>query len=169
VFDILEHEVINFPEDSGDELNDTHEDKLGDIMQSEIQKIVARLRLMSYNDMTGWALENVDNQTKSIFNSQEFVVGSFRPEHIQVMYNLSPNFKYNYSATFMLEFKQQECIQYDKIYPDIIKSWWGHPEKFRADAHGMYATASLDTHMIYVAVMLCRIFENKSPTHFSVE
>jgi hypothetical protein len=32
---------------------------------------------MPYNDMIGWALENVDVQTKSIFNSQKVVVGSF--------------------------------------------------------------------------------------------
>jgi hypothetical protein len=72
--------------------------------------------------MIGWALENVDIQTRSNFNSQKVVVGSFRPEHIQVMYKLSLDFKYNYNAAFMLEFEQQECIQYDKIYPDIIKS-----------------------------------------------
>jgi hypothetical protein len=69
----------------------------------------------------------------------------------------------------MLEFKQQECIQYDKSYPDIINTWWGHPEKFRAEAHGVYATSSLDTHMIYVAMMLCRLFGKKSPTHFPME
>jgi hypothetical protein len=68
----------------------------------------------------------------------------------------------------MMEFEQQECIQYDKTYPDIIKSWWGHPEKFRADAHGMYATTLLDTHIIYVAMMLYILFGKKSPTHFSM-
>jgi hypothetical protein len=85
------------------------------------------------------------------------------------MYNLPPNPKYNYNVSFMLEFEQQECIQYDKSYPDIIKSWWGHPEKFMIDAHGMYVTVLLDTHMIYIAMMLYRLFEKKSPTHFPVE
>jgi hypothetical protein len=83
------------------------------------------------------------------------------------MYKISPDPKYNYNVAFMLEFEKKECIQYDKIYPDIIKSWWGHPEKFRADAHGIYATTLLDTHMIYVAMMICRLF-GKSPTHFPV-
>jgi hypothetical protein len=92
VFEILEHEVINCPEDSGDEVDDTHEAKLRYIAQSELHKIVARPRLMPYNDMISWALENVDVQTRSIFNSQKVVVGSFRPEHIQVMYKLSPQF-----------------------------------------------------------------------------
>jgi hypothetical protein len=59
-------------------------------------------------------------------------------------------------------------INYDKNYPDIIKYWWGYPDKFRADSHGVYATMSLDTHMIYVAMMLCKIFGKKSPTYFPV-
>ena len=77
VFDILEHELINCPEDSGDEVSETHATKITDIDQSELHKIVVRSRLMSYNDMIGWALENVDIQTKSIYNSQKVVVGSF--------------------------------------------------------------------------------------------
>jgi hypothetical protein len=119
--------------------------------------------------MISWALENINVQTRSITNHQKVIVGSFRSEHLQVMFKLSPNPKYNYNAAFMLEFEQKECIQYDKSYPDIIKSWWGHLEKFKVDAHGMYATMSLDVHMIYVAIMLCRLFGKKSPTHFPVE
>jgi hypothetical protein len=38
------------------------------------------------------------------------------------MYKISPEPKYTYNTAFMLEFEQQECIQYDKSYPDIIKS-----------------------------------------------
>jgi hypothetical protein len=168
VFEILEHEVINCPEYFGDEVDDTHEAKLIYIAQSELHKIVVRLRLMPYNDMISWALENVDIQTMSIFNYQKFVVGSFQPEHIQVMYKLSLDPKYNYNVAFMLEFEKHECIQYDKSYPDIIKYWWGHTDKFRANAHGIYATMSLDNHMIYVAMMLYRLFGKKSPTHFPV-
>jgi hypothetical protein len=84
------------------------------------------------------------------------------------MYKKSPTFKYNFNVAFMLEFEQHECIQYDKIYLDIIKSWWGHLEKLKVDAHGIYATASLDTHIIYVAMILYRLFKKKSPTHFPV-
>jgi hypothetical protein len=124
---------------------------------------------MPYNDMIRWALENIDVQTRSIINHQKVLVGSFGPEHLQVMYNLSPNPKYNYNVAFMLEFEQKECIQYDKIYLDIIRSWWGHPEKFRAEAHHMYATTSLYVHMIYVAMILYILFRKKSPTHFPVE
>jgi hypothetical protein len=76
---------------------------------------------MSYNDMIGWALENVGISTKSIYNSQKVVVGSFRSEHIQVMYKLSPIFKYNYNVAFIMEFEKHECKQYDKRNPDLIK------------------------------------------------
>jgi hypothetical protein len=44
---------------------------------------------MPYNDMISWALENVDVQTRSIYNYQKVVFGSFRPEHIQVMYKIN--------------------------------------------------------------------------------
>jgi hypothetical protein len=121
VFDILQHELINYLEDSGNEVSETHATKLRDISQSELHKIVARLRLMLYNDMIGWALENVDISTRSIYNSQKVDVGSFQPEHIQVMYKLSPIFKYSYDVAFILEFEKQECTQYEKIYPDLIK------------------------------------------------
>jgi hypothetical protein len=77
VFEILEHEIINFPEHFSDEVDDTHGDKLRYIAQSELHKIVAWPILMSYNDMISWALENVDVQTKSIFNYQKVVVESF--------------------------------------------------------------------------------------------
>jgi hypothetical protein len=166
VFDILQHELINCPEDSGDEVTETHATKLRDIAESEIQKIATWMRLMPYNNMIGWALENVDISTRSICNSQKVVVGSFRPEHIKVMYKLSLIFKYSYNVEFIMEFDQQECTQYGKNYTDLIKKWWGHPEKFRADTHGIYATTSLDAHMIYVAMMLCRIFGKKDSSHF---
>ena len=90
VFDIIQHELINCLEDSGDEVTETHVTKLRDIAESDILKMVLRPRLMLYNNMIGWALENVDISTRSICNSQKVVVGSFQLEHIQVMYKLSP-------------------------------------------------------------------------------
>jgi hypothetical protein len=121
---------------------------------------------MSYNDMIGWALEYVDISTRSIYKSHKVVVGSFQPEHIQVMYKLSLVFKYSYNTAFIMEFEKLECTQYEKNYLDLIKDWWENPEKFRADTHAIYATALLEAHMIYVAMMLCIIFGKKSSTHF---
>jgi hypothetical protein len=169
VFEVLEQEIINCLEDSSDEEDDTYATKLRHITQSELHKKAARPRLISYNDTISWVLENIDVQTRSIISHQNIVIGSFRPEHLQVMYKLSPNPKYTYNATFILEFEQRECVQYARSGHDIIKTWWGHPEKFRTDSHGLYATRSLDAHMIYVAMMLCRLFGKKGPTHFLVE
>ena len=98
--------LINCPEDLGDEVTETHATKLRYIAQSELHKIAMRPRLMPYNDMIGWALENVDISTRSICNSQKVVVGSFRPEHIKVMYKLSLIFKYSYNVEFIMEFDQ---------------------------------------------------------------
>jgi hypothetical protein len=82
------------------------------------------------------------------------------------MYKLSPVFKYSYNVAFLMDFDKEECMQYGNNYPDLIKDWWGHPERFRADTHGIYTIASLDAHMIYVTMMLCKLFWKKSATHF---
>ena len=120
VFNILQHELINFPEDSSDEVTETYVTKLRDIAESEIQNIVAWTRFMPYNNMIGWALENVNISTRSICNSHKVVVGSFRLENIQVIYKLSPIFKYSYNVEFIMDFDQQECTQYGKKYPHLI-------------------------------------------------
>jgi hypothetical protein len=121
---------------------------------------------MSYNDMIVGALKNIDVMTRTIYNSQKVVVGYFLPEHIQVMYKLSPAFKHSYNTSFLKEFDKEECLGGVKNYPDLIKDWWACPKKFRANTHGIYATASLDSHMMYVAMMLCRLFGRENSTHF---
>jgi hypothetical protein len=65
-----------------------------------------------------------------------------------------------------MDLDKEEYTQYGKNYPDLIKDWWACPEKFREDIHGLYATASLDAHMNYVAMMLCRLFGKEISTHF---
>jgi hypothetical protein len=85
------------------------------------------------------------------------------------MYKLSPSPKYVYNKDFVSNFQRKECFESDQTYPDLIKDWWRNEEKFRADTHGIYATASLNEYMIYVAMMLCRLFSKKSPTHFPAE
>jgi hypothetical protein len=166
IFETLDYEIRNCPEDFGDERT---ENKLRDIAESELHKIATRPRLMPYNDMVCWALEKTDVQTRSILNSQGVVVGSFRPEHIQVMYKLPPTSKYIYNVEFIAEFQRKECTEFDQTYPNIIKDWWGIPARFRADTHGSYATTSLNEYMVYIALMLCRLFGRKIPTHFPAD
>jgi hypothetical protein len=124
---------------------------------------------MPYNDMIYWALEREYMNKRIILDIHGVVIVSFRLEHIQVMYMLPPNPKYIYNDEFITEFQRKECTKAYQTYPDIIKGWWGVPTKFRADTHEKYSTTSLNEYMVYVAMMLCRLFGKKSPTHFSAK
>jgi hypothetical protein len=96
IYENLDYEIKN-------SLND-FENHLQDIAKSELQKIATRPWLMVYNDLINWDLEKVYIPTRSILNDQGAIIGSFRPEHIQVMYTLSPNPKFIYNAEFIVEF-----------------------------------------------------------------
>jgi len=121
VYDALEHEIINFPNDSDEEDNDSFTTTLRHVAQSELHKIVVWPRIIPY-DMISWALEHVDIQTRSIINHQQVIVGSFWPEHLQVMYKLSPTPKYTYNVAFLLEFERKEYTQYARNDHDIGKT-----------------------------------------------
>jgi hypothetical protein len=73
------------------------ENHLRGIVETGLHKVAARPRLVSYTDMIVWALDKVDVPTRSILNEQGAVIGSFRPEHIQVMYKLSPNYRHTFN------------------------------------------------------------------------
>jgi hypothetical protein len=119
--------------------------------------------------MIAWALDKVDVPTRSILNEQGAVIGSFRPEHIQVMYKLSPNYRHTFNSEFLVAFQRKECIEAGQTYPDMIRGWARDENKFRADLHGIYARASLNEYMVYVAMMLCRLFGRKDPCHFKAD
>jgi hypothetical protein len=83
-----------------------------------------------------------------------------------VMYKFSPAIKQNYNVSFLKKFNEEECPERVKNYLDLIKDWWDCPKKFRVDTHGTYATASLESHMMYVAMMFYRIFRRENSAHF---
>jgi hypothetical protein len=149
--------------------DDDEENHLRDIAVTGLHKVAARPRLFSYTDMVIWALDKVDVPTRSILNEQGKVIGSFRPEHIQVMYKLSPIHKHTLNSEFLAAFQQKECVEGGQTYSDIIKEWARDKNKFRADAQGIYATASLNDYMRYLAMMLCRLYGKKDSNHFSAE
>jgi hypothetical protein len=124
---------------------------------------------VAYTEMVGWVLDKVDILRRSIQNEQGAIVGSFRPKHIQVMYKLSPNYKHTFNDEFLAEFQRKECIEVGHTYPDMIKGWTRSEVKFRADSHGIYAIASLNEYMVYVAMMLCKLFGRKDPCHFHAD
>jgi hypothetical protein len=100
IYELLDDEIKNSSTDS--------ENHFRDIEESELHKIAACPQLMAYNNMINWALEKVDILTRIILNDQGVSVGSFGPEHIQVMYKLSPNSKYIYNAEFLVEFQRKD-------------------------------------------------------------
>jgi hypothetical protein len=166
VFDILQYELINYPDDSGDEDTETQATRYKTVAELELHKITAQPRLTPYNDMISWALEKIYIPTRTICNSQKVAVGYFRLEHFQVMYKLSPVSNFIYNANFLMDFDKKECMQYGRNLPDLIKDCCSHPEKFRADSHGVYAISSLETHMMCVAMMMCRLYGKENTAHF---
>jgi hypothetical protein len=116
VFEVLEHEIINCPDD------DSFTAKIRHLAQSKMHKINARPIIIPYNDMINWLLEHVDIQTRSIINHQQVIGGSFQPNHLQLMYNLTPTPKYTYNAAFLLYFERKECTRYARNDHDIVKT-----------------------------------------------
>jgi hypothetical protein len=126
---------------------------------------VTRPKLFPYNNMIGWALDHVDIPTRTIFNSQKVAIGSFRQEHLQVMYKFSPIFNFAYNANFLVYFNKKECDQYGKNLTNLIKYWYSQPEKFRVNSHGIYLVVALEPHIMYIEIMMCRLYEKENTTH----
>jgi hypothetical protein len=82
------------------------------------------------------------------------------------MYKLYLVSNFIYNASFLKDFNYKECVQYGRNLVDLIKDWFSHPEKFRADSHGVYAISSLEPHMRYISMMMCRLYRKENTTHF---
>jgi hypothetical protein len=149
--------------------DDEEENHLRDIASTGLHKVVARPRLFSYTDMVIWALDKIDVPTRSILNNEGKVIGSFRREHIQVMYKLSLTHKHTLNSEFLAAFQQKECVEGEQSYSDMIKGWVRDENSFRANAQGIYATASLNDYMRYLAMMLCRLYGKRDSNHFYAE
>jgi hypothetical protein len=168
VFNILQYELVNFPDDSSNNENEDLSTKYKTIAQAEMHKVATRPILLPYNDMIKWALDHVDIPTRTIFNSQKVVVGSFLSEHLHVMYKLSSTPKFVYNASFLENFGKKECDQYGKNISDLIKDWCSRTEKFEADSHGIYSISSLEPQFMYIAMMMCRLYGKENTTHLFV-
>jgi hypothetical protein len=107
----------------------------------------------------------VDIPTKTIMNEQKVTIGTFRAEHLQAMYKFPTTFDFTYGAEFLDEFKQKECVHYDKTMSSLIKDWVSHPAKFWEDNHGIYSIASLEPQYKYVAMMTCRLYRREDTSH----
>jgi hypothetical protein len=94
--------------------------------------------------MVWWALDHVDIPTRTIINEKRVTIGTFRLEQLQAMYKFPTVSNFAYNSEFLENFKQKECVQYDKSMSDLIKDWVSHPAKFRADNNGVYSISSLE-------------------------
>ena len=54
----------------------------------------------------------------------------------------------------------------EKTFLILIKGWYSRPEKFRADSHGIYPVVALEPHIMYIEMMMCRLYEKEDTTHF---
>ena len=116
--------------------------------------------------MVRWELDHVDIPTRTIMNEQKVTIRTFRPEHLQAMYKLPTMSDYTYGVEFLDEFKQKECVQYDKTMSSLIKDWVSNTSKLRSDNHGIYSIASLELQYKYIAMMTCRLYGKEDTSHF---
>jgi hypothetical protein len=166
VSDVLQAELVDYSDDSSDNEKDDITTKYKIVIQSGMHRVAARPRLLPYYDMVRWALDHVDIPTRTIMNEQKVTIGTFRPEHLQTMYKLPTTSDHTYGTEFLDEFKEKECVQYDKTMSSLIKDWVSNTAKFRADTHGIYSIASLEPQYKYVAMMTCRLYGKEDTSHF---
>jgi hypothetical protein len=165
VFNILQHELVNCPDDSSDNEREDMSLKYKIIAHTEMHTVSKRLSILRYNDMIKWALDHVDIPTRNIFNSQKVVVRSFRPEHIKVIYKLPSTSNFTYKASFLEAFSKKECDQYGKNLSDLIKDWSSRPEIFRVDSHDIYSISSLQSQFMYIAMIMCILYGKENTNH----
>jgi hypothetical protein len=82
------------------------------------------------------------------------------------MYKLPMTSDYTYGVEFLNEFKEKECVQYDKTMSILIKDWVSNTAKFKANSHGIYSITSLEPQYKYVAMMTCRLYGREDTSHF---
>jgi hypothetical protein len=119
--------------------------------------------------MVRWALDHVDISTRTIINEQKVTISTFRLEKLQAMYRLPTGSHFTYNVEFLENFKQKECVQYDKTMSSLIKDWVSHRAKFRAYNNDIYLIASLEPQFKYVAMMTCRLYGREDTTHFFLQ
>jgi hypothetical protein len=107
----------------------------------------------------------VDIQTRTIINKKKVTIGTFRPKHLQAMYQWSRTPKFSHNAKFLEGFKQKECKKYGRSFSDLIKDWVPHLAKFKADGNRVYSISSLEPQFKYIAMMTCRLYGKEDTKH----
>jgi hypothetical protein len=157
---------VNCSDNSNDNEKDDLATKYNIVVQEEMHKVAARPRLLPYYDMIRWALDHVDISPRTIISEKKVTIGTFRPKHLQAMYQLSPTPNFSHDVEFLESFKRKECEQYGRNLSDLIKDWVSHPVKFRADGNGVYSISSLEPQFKYITMMTYRLYRREDTTHF---
>jgi hypothetical protein len=123
--------LVDVSDDSSENEKDNLITKYKIVIQDQMHKVAARPRLLPYYDMVRWALDHVDIPTRTIINEQKVAIGTFRHEQLQAMYKFPVVSDFVYNVEFLENFKQKECVQYDKTMSGLIKYWVSHPAKFK--------------------------------------
>jgi hypothetical protein len=144
IYEVLQSELVDVSDDCSENEKDDLITKYKIVVQAQMHKVAARPRLLPYYDMIRWALDHVDIPTRTIVNEQRVTIGTFKPEQLQAMYKLPTVSYLTYNAEFLENFKQKECVQYNKSMFGLIKDWVSHPAMFRVDSHGIYSISSLE-------------------------
>ena len=73
-----------------------------------MHKIEARPQLLPYCDMIRWSLDHVDIPIRTIISEHKVMIGTFRLEHLQAMYKMSPTLSLTHNVEFSEGFKKKE-------------------------------------------------------------
>jgi hypothetical protein len=169
ISEVLQSKLVDVSDDSIENEKDDLVTKYKIVVQAQMHKVATRPCLLPYYDMVRWALDHVDIPTRTIVNKQRVTIGTFRPKQLQAMYKFPTVSNLAYNAKFLENFKQKECVQYDKSMSSLIKDWVSHHVKFWVDSNGIYSISSLEPQFKYVAMMTCRLYGREDTTHFFLQ
>jgi hypothetical protein len=112
ISEVPRFELVKCSDDSNDNEKDDLATKYKIVIQAEMHKIATRPQLLPYYGMIRWALDHVDIPTRTIISEKKVTIGTFRPEHLKAMYQLSPTPNFSHNVEFLEGFKWKECKQY---------------------------------------------------------
>jgi len=125
--------------------------------------IVARAKILPYNDVVRWVIESITTIDKTFFIIDGRMFGSFRAEDIRQMYHLTQPEKH-YNKAFLEAFAKENPIE-----SEPIRQWMHFPTKHKHESSGVYSVDSLASPYCYAGAMMCRLFGVHDYSKFSIE
>jgi len=148
-----------FRDEKYPEVEEEDKDVFTNIKRSGLHRVAARPPVFPCADVISWIISRVkvDNRRVMAIDDEQ-VVGSFRPEYIEVYYKL-PRSEVDFTNKWLE--KQTHDVH------ATMKSWWVHTKRFRVRPFkSTYPTASLREPYKLVAMMMCRLFGDPDAKEF---